>query len=306
MAEGATTPVRVLAVDDDPGLLATVEAALAPIADVVTATTGEEALGYARQEEFACVLLDVGLPGVDGFETARRLAAQAGPRRVPVIFVSGHIDEAAVRRGYDVGAADYLLKPFEPEILRAKVAVFVDLEELRRETEVLSHRSLHDGLTGLPNRTLFLDRTELALARIVREPALVAVLFLDLDGFKEANDRLGHDAGDRLLVEVAARLQDSIRATDTAARFGGDEFLVLCEDLHEEHEVEQVEQRLHAVLGRSYDLDGRSVTLSAAIGHACTDDPSARPEALIRAADEAMLRAKARARRRRPSRAERR
>jgi diguanylate cyclase (GGDEF)-like protein len=296
MADDATRGARVLAVDDDTGLLAMIVAALEPIADVETATSGEQALELVAREDFACVLLDVGLPGVDGFETARQIAKLTG-RRVPVIFLSGHIGDREIRRGYEVGAVDYLLKPFEPEILSAKVSVFVDLARLRVEAEVLSHRSLHDGLTGLPNRTLFLDRAEVALARVAREPGLVAVLFLDLDGFKEVNDRLGHEAGDRLLVEVAARLQSSIRATDTAARFGGDEFLVLCEDLHEDDQVEQLAERLRRLLAEPYVMEDGVVRVTAAIGSAATDDPSMRPEALIRAADEAMLRAKAGARR---------
>jgi diguanylate cyclase (GGDEF)-like protein len=291
MVEGATT-VRVLAVDDDEGLLAAIVAVLAPIAEVVTATSGEQALQLIAREEFACVLLDVGLPGLDGFEIARRIAVRSGPR-LPVIFLTGRLSEEEVRRGYKVGAADYLLKPFEPEILASKVSVFVDLARLRLEAQVLSHRSLHDGLTGLPNRTLFLDRLETALARVAREPALVAVLFLDLDGFKDVNDRLGHHAGDRLLVEVASRLQTSIRATDTAARFGGDEFLVLCEDLHEEHEVEQLAGRVRDVLAEPYAIDGEYVHLTATIGTATSDDPATKAELLIRAADEAMLRAKA-------------
>ena len=109
--------------------------------------------------------------------------------------------------GYELGAADYLLKPLDPEILRAKVKVFVDLAELRREAESISHRVLHDQLTGLPNRALFIDRLEPALARLARKPGWVGVLFLDLDGFKSINDRIGHDAGDQLLIDVADRLK---------------------------------------------------------------------------------------------------
>jgi diguanylate cyclase (GGDEF)-like protein len=289
-------PVRVLAVDDDPAMLAMIEAVLGPLAEVVTAISGEAALERLSQGEFAAILLDVGLPGRDGFETARLIKLRPSTRHVPIIFLTGRLGEIEVRRGYELGAADYLLKPFEPEILAAKVSVFVDLARLRQEAEVLSHRSLHDALTGLPNRTLFLDRLERALARVERDPALLAVLFLDLDGFKEVNDRLGHYAGDRLLVEVAARLQAGIRATDTAARFGGDEFLVLCENLADEIEVDQFADRVRAALSAPYTVEEHEIELTASLGVTATDDPRADPEQLIRLADEAMLRAKVRAR----------
>jgi diguanylate cyclase (GGDEF)-like protein len=291
-------PVRVLAVDDDPLSLEMIKAVLEPIAEVVTAGSGEEALDAITDDGFAAILLDVGLPGADGFETARLIKERPVGRRTPIIFLTGRLGEDEVRRGYALGAVDYLLKPFEPEILQAKVAVFVDLAELRREAVILSHRSLHDALTGLPNRTLYLDRLEHALARIARDPALVGVLFLDLDGFKSCNDNLGHQVGDRLLVEVGARLQASIRATDTAARFGGDEFLLLLENLNDEDEAEQLADRVRAALAAPYDLEGDEVQLSAAIGIATTTDPAASPEDLIRAADEEMLREKAGARQR--------
>jgi diguanylate cyclase (GGDEF)-like protein len=285
----------ILAVDDDPISLAMLEAVLTPIADVTTVTSGEEALEAAAAREFDAILLDVQLPRIDGFETARRLRASPATQHVPIIFLTGQIGEEQVRRGYALGAADYLLKPFDPEILVAKVQVFVDLARLRRETAILTHRSLHDALTGLPNRTLFLNRLEHALARLARNPALVGVVFFDLDGFKAINDRLGHGAGDRVLVEAATRLQANIRATDTAARFAGDEFLLLLEDLHEEHEIQFLVTRLEAALGAPYEAAGRA-HVTATAGVAFTDDPAADGEKLIALADERMLRNKVRKR----------
>jgi diguanylate cyclase (GGDEF)-like protein len=289
----AASAVRVLVVDDDPASVAMLTAVLAPLGEVVTAASGEAGLEELTRSEFAAILLDVGLPGLDGFETAARIKEHPATRHLPIIFLTGRLGEEEVRRGYSLGAVDYLLKPFEPEILRAKVSVFVDLARLRSEAEVLSHRSLHDPLTGLPNRTLFFDRLEQALARIGRDPAVVGLLFLDLDGFKQVNDRLGHQAGDRVLVEVGARLQAAIRATDTAARFGGDEFLVLLEDLHDEDEAVQLAERIRAALSGPYELDGTDIGLSTAVGTVTTADPEAAPEDLIRAADEEMLRVKA-------------
>jgi diguanylate cyclase (GGDEF)-like protein len=299
MAVAEQLPVRVLAVEDDPPTLELIAAVLAPLGEVVTAGSGEEALAVLDEGEYAAILLDVGLPGIDGFETARLIKERAATRHVPIIFLTGRIGEEEVRRGYAVGAVDYVLKPFEPEILRAKISVFVDLARLRREAVILSHRLLHDPLTGLPNRTLFADRLEHALARIARGPALVGVFFIDLDGFKACNDRFGHQVGDRVLVEVAGRLDSSIRASDTAARFGGDEFLVLLEDLADEHELDRLADRLRTSISLPYDIDGQEVLLTASIGSAATSDPTARPEDVIRAADQAMLAEKTGAGRRR-------
>ena len=284
--------VRVLAVDDDPRNLELIKAVLGALAKVTTVESGESALEELKKGGYAVVLLDVGLPGIDGFETARLMKERPSTRHTPVIFLTGQIGDDQVRRGYELGAADYLLKPFDPEILRAKVKVFVDLAELRREAEVLSHRVLHDQLTGLPNRALFIDRLETAVARLSRKPGLVAVLFLDLDGFKSINDSIGHDAGDRLLIEVAARLRRSIRASDTAARFAGDEFLVLLEGLNDEQEIERLATRISRTLAAPYLIGSQGVSVSAAVGLSVTDDPRANPPSLIQAADESMLRVK--------------
>jgi diguanylate cyclase (GGDEF)-like protein len=296
MATNDQPPVRVLAVDDDPLILEMIRAVLEPLVEVTTVDSGERALGALQAREYAVVLLDVGLPGIDGFEVVRRMKQLPAIEHTPVIFLTAQIGDEQVRKGYALGAADYLLKPFDPQILRSKVQVFADLARLRLETRVLSHRTLHDQLTGLPNRALFLDRLEHALARISRHDALVAVLFLDLDGFKAVNDRLGHDAGDRLLVEIADRLQTSVRVTDTGARFGGDEFLVLLEDIRDSSEVEELVGRIRTALAEPLDVDDMQTHVSAAVGVAMTGDPSMEPADLIRAADEAMLREKLAAR----------
>jgi diguanylate cyclase (GGDEF)-like protein len=282
----------VLAVDDDVASLELIAAVLGSLAEVTTVQSGESALEELERGGYAVVLLDVAMPGIDGFETARLMRERPSARHTPVIFLTGQIGDEQVRRGYELGAADYLLKPFDPEILRAKVKVFVELARLRSEAEALSYRVLHDQLTGLPNRTLFFDRLEHALARLSRQSGVVAVLFLDLDGFKSINDRLGHDAGDRLLIEFAARLRGSLRSTDTAARFGGDEFLVLVEGLDDEREIERVGARISRALAPPYRIGTEDARVSAAIGVTVTDDPNADPAALIHTADESMLRSK--------------
>ncbi len=159
--------------------------------------------------------------------------------------------------------------------------------EMSRHQE---HQSLHDPLTGLPNRVLLNDRIEQALARSSRMRGMVVVMFLDLDLFKVVNDSLGHHAGDELLIDVAGRLKSAVRSGDTLARFGGDEFVVMCEDVTED-EVNAIAERITSSLRQSFLSDDRDVTVTASLGVAVAT-PKSTPQTLLRDADVAMYRAK--------------
>lgn len=163
--------------------------------------------------------------------------------------------------------------------------------EMSRQQE---HQALHDPLTGLPNRLLLTDRIEQALARVARSGNSVLVMFLDLDLFKVVNDSLGHHAGDALLVEVATRLQSAVRSGDTLARFGGDEFVLVCEDVKAD-EVDALSQRVTEALHAPFSSAEQMVTVTASIGAALATD-SSDPQTLLRDADVAMYRAKDRGR----------
>ena len=286
---------KILMVDDRPEDLTALEALLAPLGHgLVKAHSGEEALGHLLRDEFALILLDVQMPGMDGFETAAQIKQRTKTRHVPIIFVTAFDEDSQqALRGYTVGAVDYISKPFHPTILRSKVSVFLDLHRLRREAEELAHRALHDALTELPNRVLLADRLEVALARLSRRPTRLAVTFLDLDGFKQVNDRCGHEIGDRVLMTVADRLRQVLRPSDTLARFGGDEFTVLSEDLADERAATEIADRLARAVGEPVSLDnGSDMRLRASIGIALAAGPDDNPETLIREADVAMYRAK--------------
>ena len=173
------------------------------------------------------------------------------------------------------------------------VAVFSDISQIVRSRNELAHLAQHDPLTDLPNRLLFQDRLEHALARAQREQGLLAVLFIDLDRFKHINDSLGHVTGDRLLVEVARRLRGTLRNEDTVARMGGDEFIVLTETLRHEEDAAQLAQKLLQALAAPYRIDRNEFFVTCSIGISLYPRDGADAQTMVRNADAAMYRAKA-------------
>jgi diguanylate cyclase (GGDEF)-like protein len=167
--------------------------------------------------------------------------------------------------------------------------------ELRARRE-LEHRAMHDPLTGLPNRELMMDRLTVALARLGRQGTAVGVLFIDLDGFKEVNDVHGHQVGDELLVSVASRLRREVRDGDTVARYGGDEFVVLCEDLQRIEAAQPLAQRLADAVAQPVSTGERLLVVQASIGVVVEQNPSTSADALVKRADAEMYRVKHRPR----------
>lgn len=171
-----------------------------------------------------------------------------------------------------------------------------DMTTLKRAELALAHQAVHDALTGLANRTLFVDRLTQALHRLDREPGQIAVMFIDVDRFKPINDSLGHEVGDRVLIEIARRLTKVARRTDTVARFGGDEFVLLCDRLNTDDDtaVHAIAQRVVSALD-SPVLDGaRRFDISGSVGVAVTSNPNIDVSTLLRDADTAMYEAKER------------
>lgn len=169
-----------------------------------------------------------------------------------------------------------------------------DLSEQKRTEGQLWHRATHDALTGLPNRDLLLDRLAHALHAAQRHNHFVAVLFLDCDDFKLINDALGHEAGDRFLHALAQRLQSSVRAEDTVARYGGDEFVLLVPDLHKERNFLQVLDKIELALQEPFIINGSSVSATASVGVALYPDDGQEASELLQKADSMMYRIKRR------------
>lgn len=192
------------------------------------------------------------------------------------------------RAEVDVRCSDFREEP----TVGGLVITLRDVTEQRRLEHELTQRAFHDSLTGLPNRTLLLERIERALLRGRRESSLTCLLFIDLDDFKLVNDTLGHSAGDHLLTAVGRRLSGALRRTDTAARLGGDEFAVLMEDAREPLDAELLAAQVIQTLTKPFDLSAESVTVTASVGVATARD-SANAEELLSHADLALYAAKA-------------
>jgi len=173
------------------------------------------------------------------------------------------------------------------------VSVFRDITDIKRSEEKIKYQAYHDALTGLPNRLLFMDRLEMALAHAKRHEQMVAVMFLDLDDFKNVNDRLGHNIGDLLLREVAKRLKMSCRQSDTVSRLGGDEFtLILPEIQNEEHNAIRIANRINTSFSKPFILNGHEILVSSSIGISFYPVDGEDVETLLKTADKAMYRGK--------------
>ncbi|MGN1057432.1 MAG: diguanylate cyclase [Comamonas sp.] len=218
------TAVSILIVDDERLNRATLAELLQPHYQVLLAKNGTSALEMARNERshLGLILLDVSMPGMNGYEVLQQLRADEATAHIPVIFITGQSDEAAEEYGLRLGAADYVSKPIRPAVLQARVKNQIDLFLRKRELERLA---LADGLTGLANRRHFDEALDHAYRRCQRSGEYLGLALIDIDHFKQFNDRYGHMQGDDALRAVAQTMrQHAQRAGDLAARYGGEEF----------------------------------------------------------------------------------
>jgi diguanylate cyclase (GGDEF)-like protein len=221
-------PPRLLVVDDQPVNIQALYQAFSADHQVLMATSGEQALKLAATRQPDLVLLDVVMPGMDGHEVCRRLKADEATRDIPIIFVTAHSDEAAETQGLALGAVDFISKPINPAIVRARVQTHITL---KAQSDLLRQWVYVDGLTGVRNRRYFDERLASEWGRAVRNGTALSVVLLDVDFFKRYNDRYGHQAGDLCLRQVANCLRLTLkRPGDLAARYGGEEFVCLLPD----------------------------------------------------------------------------
>ncbi|HSX62165.1 MAG TPA: diguanylate cyclase [Tahibacter sp.] len=261
-----TTRPSVLIIDDEPANVRVLAEALQGAYDLRFATDGERALALVARHAVDLILLDVVMPGLDGFELLRRLKAEPATREIPVIFVTARDEIGEEERGFDAGAVDYITKPVSPAIVRARVRTHL---ELKRQRDLLEQRALIDGLTGIANRRRFDEEWLRRAARAYEHGLVLRLLLIDIDHFKDYNDHYGHGPGDDCLRRVAAALHAACgHPGDLTARYGGEEFVAILADAPDGDAAMHAQRLLAAV--RDLDLpharSGTSTRVSISIG----------------------------------------
>jgi two-component system cell cycle response regulator len=281
--------MKIVVIDDSPDALALAKARLSKeYVDIFCAASGKSGLEIVRREIPDLILLDVDMPDVSGFEVCRTLKNDADLHNIPIIFLSGSCTQQDKVQGLDLGAVDFVTKPFDAFELRARVRAALRTKRLH---DLLAMHAQLDPLTELFNRRAMDKRLQREWGRIQRHGGTLSFAMLDMDHFKQVNDTYGHSFGDRVLQEVAQALISQCRHIDLPVRYGGEEFAIIIPDETAEQAVSMLERLREAIANTRLRAGDVDVPITASFGVA---DSSDRPsiEAIIEAADRALYEAK--------------
>ena len=283
----------VMIVDDTAANIELLSESLGDDYELIFATSGADALELIRADKPDLLLLDVMMPGMDGYQLCTLLKGDSDTRDIPIIFVTGQNEEGGELKGFDLGAVDYITKPFSLSIVRARVKTHLELKRYRDELEA---QSMTDGLTGIPNRRHLNKFLELLWSQALRLRGPISLVLMDIDHFKAYNDHYGHLQGDDTLKRVAQALEQATqRKTDLVARFGGEEFICVLPGTDLEGASGRVEQLRRAVenlaIPHEHSTAADHVTISLGLA-SCVPSPALKPDALLELADQALYQSK--------------
>ena len=314
---------KILIVDDERLFLNIIVDLLKDEYETCIAANGKEALEYIKNEEPPdLIILDIILPDIDGFEVCKKFKKNKKTQDIPVIFLTIKTNVDDETKGFETGAVDYITKPISPPILKARVKTHIALmqahkklahhaqelektvsERTRALTNEIEERKTiesqlrflanYDLLTKLPNRILFREHLNQSIKQAQRNKTSVALLLIDIDGFKHINDSLGHHQGDVLLQAVADRLNECIRDVDQVARLGGDEFTVILDEVTDKKSAALVAEKIINTISNPIQLDRQEVYISASVGITLLPKDTNDASTLLGYADMAMYEAKA-------------
>jgi two-component system cell cycle response regulator len=261
----------------------------------VTYTTDGGKVGELhRRNRYDLILLDLQMPGMNGFDVMRELGAMEADAYLPVLAMT--IESSHKLHALKAGARDFISKPFDPDEALARIRNMLEVRLLhdaaRNSARAFESMALYDGLTGLANRHLLTNRISAALANARRNHSSMAIVYLDLDGFKQINDMLGHGVGDAVLRMVAGRLTAAVREEDTVGRLGGDEFVIALWNAGCVDNVVTVASKLIKLVSMPYTIDDRTVSMTASAGAGIYPSHGADANTLMERADAALYAAK--------------
>lgn len=289
--------MKILVADDSETSLELITLALTKLGhEVIAVTSGQAAIEQFQSNRPDLIILDVVMEYMDGFECAKKIRQIDNEDWIPIIFLSASVNDVSIAKGIDAGGDDYLTKPFSEITLAAKIKAMQRISDMRQKlfetTRKLFLLSSTDSLTGVYNRLQFDRSIKEILMASDRLHHKVALLFIDLDNFKNVNDSFGHHIGDVLLTEVAKRLKGCLKSSDFIARIGGDEFAVILSEIKDEEDAGYVAQNIINVLSMDYSIEGHHVRIGTSIGIAAYPEKGVNDEKLMLNSDVAMYHAK--------------
>ena len=259
--------------------------------DVIAIDNGADAINIINSEKIDLILLDIVMPGMDGYEVCKLLKNHKKTKDIPIIFLSSKSDEDSIEMAYDIGGIDYVTKPFKPKELLAKVKRELYLQDLQEELKFLAST---DPMTKLYNRRYFTKTSESLLDLAQREKTQSAIIMLDIDKFKNINDAYGHKVGDDVIISLSKTLQEFTRKSDVVSRWGGEEFVILLPNTDLDGAF-TIAQKIRVTV-ESFSLpldDSEEVKFTVSLGVSMVDAQNdLNIEAAINRADEALYDAK--------------
>ena len=283
------TKMKILLVDDTTINIDVLIKTLEPEGySLAVASNGQKALEIAQRFLPDLILLDIMMPGIDGFETCRQLKKQETTQDIPVIFITARNDTEDIIQGFRVGGVDYISKPFRQEEVCVRVRTHLRLRNLIKQLEDLAST---DQLTGLSNRRDMLAKIEHEIFRYRRNKNTFALILCDIDHFKKINDSYGHDAGDYILINVAQSLKETVRNYDTVSRWGGEEFLIILPETDLDGGIQVAEKIRLTIEAKVFYYNQHEIKLTISFGISAFED-NMTIDSCIKKADEYLYVAK--------------
>ncbi len=290
------TMQKILIIDDAKENIVVLSRLLKSQANIIFALSGEEGLKIANTSLPDLILLDISMPGLNGFEVLEHLKQSQNTAGIPIIFITGIPDAETEEKGLNLGAVDYITKPFASAVVKARVRHQLKLQRLttalREANTRLTQLAMSDPLTGAYNRRYFLDALNKELERVQRYRHPSILMVFDIDRFKSINDNYGHDIGDKVIIEMVKISSTMLRKNDTFSRFGGEEFTILLPETPLA-EASQIANRLCMQIARTtIESSNKAVSFTVSCGVTQLRDDDESPDTILKRADVALYQAK--------------